>query len=138
MLDQSSPKKIIDLAVPLNVDPSLNEHESISVVNIDQLSTIINENLKRRVDDISKVESIIDDELKNLNAWYTIKMGLPMLSEIKGELEHIKKETLSKMEKPEENANSDFLNEYTNELFNQLSQQWIKKVRNQAANAGMG
>ena len=35
-------------------------------------------------------------------------------------------------------TNSVLVNEYTNELFNQLSQQWIKKVRNQAANAGMG
>ena len=137
MLDQNSPMKIIDLAVPLNVDPILNENELISVVNVDQLSKMINKNLEKRVADITKVEAIINDELENLNAWHTIKTGMPLLSEIKEELEQIKKETLSKMETPEDRSNSDFLDEYTDELFNQLSYQWIKKVRNQAANAGI-
>ncbi|WP_235296640.1 glutamyl-tRNA reductase [Portibacter marinus] len=126
---------IIDLSVPLNVDPSLKSRPNIQLLNVDELSEIINQNLKKREAEKAVVEQIIEDRIEDLKAWFTIKSGMPMLAELKEELADMKREALMNVDSGERAHSEKFLNEYTDELFNQLSQQWIKKVRNRAVNA---
>lgn len=135
MLNGARSKYLIDLSVPLNIDPKIGSLERVELVNIDELSKIVNRNMKKRRAEIEQVKGIIQEELKELYAWNTISTGMPLLSDLRGELEQLKVETLSKMSNEDRNVSSSFLDEYTDELFNQLSHQWIKKVRNKAVDA---
>ena len=135
MFRQGKSHFIFDLSVPMNVDPSVKEVRNISLVNVDELSLIINNNMKLRDAERKSVEKIIDEGIQDLEAWFTIKSGMPLLSELKDELEEIKIEALSQVEAQDKTHSTEFLNEYTDELFNQISQQWIKKVRNKTLNA---
>ena len=51
---------------------------------------------KKRMSEISKVESIVEESLEELKAWFTIKEGLPVLTELKEELSTLKNEALVK------------------------------------------
>ncbi len=135
MVRGGSARYFIDLSVPLNIDPSIGDAHGVKLVNVDELSILVNENLKKRSAEVSKVEEIIHAEINELQAWYTIKNGMPLLSELKGELEQLKSEALSKLDNKNDKGSSEFLDQYTDELFDQLSQGWIKKVRNQSINA---
>jgi len=135
MFKEHKPHFIFDLSVPMNVDPRINNFKDISLVNVDELSVIINNNMKLRDAERQSVERIIDEGIQDLEAWFTIKSGMPLLSELKDELEQLKIEALSNVDTQDKTHSKEFLNEYTDELFNQISQQWIKKVRNKTLNA---
>ena len=119
----------IDLSVPLNIDPEITDSNFYTLANTDDLSVIINQNLKKRMSEISKVESIVEESLEELKAWFTIKEGLPVLTELKEELSTLKNEALVKFNSNEHTKNSAFLDEYIDELFMQISNDWISKVR---------
>lgn len=125
---------VIDLSVPMNVDPRIKDLPGIDLVNVDELSEIVNHNIKLRVAEREHVEKIVEEHIQDLNAWFTIKSGMPILSELKDELHQLKKDALSNITSKDKTHSSEFLSEYTDELFNQLSQQWIKKVRNKTLN----
>ncbi|GLR19115.1 glutamyl-tRNA reductase [Portibacter lacus] len=126
---------IVDLSVPMNVDPSLGKLENIELINVDQLSDKVNANMRKRVAERRNVERIIAESILDLNAWFTIKSGMPMLSELKKELQQIKQDALSNVIAEDKTHSAAFLDEYTDHLFNHLSQQWIKKVRNKTLDA---
>lgn len=134
MLSKTKRQIFIDLSVPLNIDPKI-QSEGTVLLNVDKLSKIVNENLEKRLGEVAKVETIIGEEIHELDHWYTIRTGMPLLSELKEELHQLKSEVLSKIEDGRVSDSSAFLDEYTNELFDQLSQEWIKKVRNRAIDA---
>lgn len=135
MFDEEGKHHLIDLSVPMNIDPALKSFPKVNLVNVDELSEIINANLEKRHAERSSVEEIISEALKDLNAWFTIKSGIPMLTELRKELEQLKSDALSNVSADNIEHSSAFLDEYTDEFFNQLSQQWIKKVRNKSLNA---
>lgn len=130
MLNGGITEILIDLSVPLNIDPAIKENKNFTLLNVDQLSKIVNENLEKRKSESDKVENIIDEEILELGNWFTISNGMPLLAELKGELEQLKVDALSKIENAGHPDSKAFLDQYTDELFDQLSQQWIKKVRN--------
>ena len=48
MMPKDKPLMILDLSVPSNVDPKLNDYENITVINLDELSQLTNDALKKR------------------------------------------------------------------------------------------
>ena len=57
---------IVDLAVPYDVDKSIDRMENVKVIRFEYFKKIINENKKMKKEEIKKVEKMIDDELKRL------------------------------------------------------------------------
>ena len=55
---------IVDLAMPPDVEESIDNMNNITVIRLDYFKKIINENKKKKKAEIKKVERIIDDELK--------------------------------------------------------------------------
>lgn len=61
---------LIDIANPRDIDESTCEIEGVRLFNIDSLKSISEKNLERRKSEISKVETIIDEELELLKIQY--------------------------------------------------------------------
>ena len=60
LLERSEkPFFLLDLAMPRNIDPAVNELESIYLYNLDDLSTIANNNLDQRKQEIAKARKIL-------------------------------------------------------------------------------
>lgn len=86
---QKGPLLIIDVAVPRNFAPAVNKIEDIYLYNIDDLSEVVEQNLRLREDDIAKGMHIISENTNNFMDWFrTIDIG-PVIGEIKDKFTQI-------------------------------------------------
>lgn len=72
----SRSKTIIDLGVPRNVDPKSRELDLVSLLTMDELKEVADQNLKKRHGEVDKVHEIIKDELGKLLHWHQVKRNL--------------------------------------------------------------
>ena len=63
---RNGPLLIIDIALPRDVEESVSEVQGVTLYTIDDLRTISQENLKKRLREAKKAEKIIADELAHL------------------------------------------------------------------------
>jgi glutamyl-tRNA reductase len=67
---------LIDIAVPRDIDPAVAEVPNVTLRNIDDLHTIVNENHERRQKDLPRVKKLIAQEMVDFLTWY---YTLPLL-----------------------------------------------------------
>jgi glutamyl-tRNA reductase len=77
---------ILDLSVPQNVDPAVKEIEQITVLNVDEVSSILDETISLRMAEIPKATQIIDETLGSLEKWHREQFNNPLLRMVKSQL----------------------------------------------------
>ena len=60
---RNRPLFIIDIAVPRDVEPAVGNLDQVFLYNIDDLRTIVQENLARRGAELARAEAIVDEEV---------------------------------------------------------------------------
>lgn len=60
---------LIDLGVPLNISRDVSELYNIYLYNIDDLSSIVEENKRARAGEVPRVETLIEEHLAKFEAW---------------------------------------------------------------------
>jgi glutamyl-tRNA reductase len=80
-------KTIIDLSVPCNVSPDVNTLPGITLINVDELSKIKDETLKKRAGEIPKVKIIIKKHINAFMEWHQMRKHVPVLRAVKSHLE---------------------------------------------------
>jgi len=61
---------IIDIAVPRNFEPAVNELENVYLYSIDDLSDVVEQNRKARAEDIAKGMRIVDKSASDFMDWF--------------------------------------------------------------------
>ena len=82
-------KIIIDLSMPSNVEPSVNDLPNIKVIHVDKISKLKDENLKKRAAEIPKAKKIIAGQIKEFMQWLEMRKQIPVLKSIKSKLKEI-------------------------------------------------
>jgi glutamyl-tRNA reductase len=82
-------KLIIDLSVPCNVAPDIQEIQHVLLLNVDELSKIKDETLQRRTAEIPKVKAIISEHIHAFREWHEMRKYVPVLKHVKGHLQKI-------------------------------------------------
>jgi glutamyl-tRNA reductase len=59
----------IDLALPRDIDPEVQELPGVYLYNLDQLSRIAKENLNRRAEEAAACESLVADHARSFGSW---------------------------------------------------------------------
>lgn len=80
---------ILDLSVPQNVDPAVKELNGITVLNVDEVSSILDQTISLRRAEIPKATKIIDDTLQSLENWHRLQFNNPLLRMVKSQLFHL-------------------------------------------------
>jgi glutamyl-tRNA reductase len=62
------PLLLIDIAVPRDIDPAVNNLDNVYLYNVDDLQTIANDYLQQRKEEIAQCEAIIEEKVKGLLA----------------------------------------------------------------------
>ncbi|MCP4298568.1 MAG: glutamyl-tRNA reductase [Proteobacteria bacterium] len=70
---------LIDIAVPRDIDPEINEISNAYVYDIDDLQTVVDANLKERQKEASRSELLIEEELENVDDWFAIQDVVPTI-----------------------------------------------------------
>ena len=86
----------IDISVPRNVDPLINNIDNIYLYNVDDLQGVIEANLKERAKEAKAAEVIIDEEIKNFYRWVKSLDVVPTIVALKKKIEDIRKGEVEK------------------------------------------
>jgi len=85
-ISANSKKILIDLSIPNNIDPAVQEHPGITLVNVDDLSRINDETLRKRQAEVPKAKALITYYIHEFAEWYTMRQNVPVLKAVKEKL----------------------------------------------------
>lgn len=88
---------IMDIAVPRDIDPKVGELDNVFYNDIDSLKVIVDQNMKKREEEIPKVEKIVLNEMTNFFSWYNTLDVVPAIKSIRDFFEEIRKDELEKI-----------------------------------------
>ena len=87
---------IIDIAVPRNVDPTVQELNGVSLYNIDDLKKIADDNMKNRLNEVSLAQHIINADANEFMKWYDELEVAPLITKIRRNYNELRKKELEK------------------------------------------
>ena len=85
-----------DLAMPRDVDPGAQELDGVSLFNIDDLSSIAEENLRGREQAAAEAEAIVDEELTKFMSWWRSLDAAPLIKSLQSQAEEIRRRELER------------------------------------------
>jgi glutamyl-tRNA reductase len=95
---RNRPLFVIDIAVPRDVAPEVGQLGQVFLYNIDDLRTIVQENLARRGAELARAEAIIDEEVVKYIAWMQSREIVPTVVALRQRFEAIRRAELERLE----------------------------------------
>ena len=95
---RNRPLFVIDIAVPRDVDAAVGQLDQVFLYNIDDLRTIVQENLARRGAELARAEAIIDEEVAKYTAWMQSREIVPTVVALRQRFEAIRRAELERLE----------------------------------------
>jgi glutamyl-tRNA reductase len=92
------PLFIIDIAVPRDVDPAAGDIEQVFLYNVDDLQTVVKENLTRRSTEVERAESIVSEELGKFVAWRRSRSAVPTVVALRSRFDQIRRAELRRLD----------------------------------------
>jgi glutamyl-tRNA reductase len=109
---------LIDLAVPRDVDPALNDVDDCYVYDIDDLEAVVETSLAGRRREAERAEAIVAAEAERFRAWQASLDVVPTIASLRARAEAIRSAELSKAKlSAEERAAVDSI---TSQIVNKL------------------
>lgn len=93
---RNQPLLIVDIGVPRNIDPTANKIENVFLHDIDALQVIVQRNLQKRMQEIPKVEKIIDEELSRFFQWESSLEVNPTIEQLLSFAEDVRQKEVHK------------------------------------------
>lgn len=87
---------LIDIAVPRDIDPSVDNIENVYLYNIDNLQNIVDENIKNRRREALKAEKIVDEEVTLYSNWLKELEAVPTIISLRTKAEGIVRAEMEK------------------------------------------
>jgi len=87
---------VIDIAVPRNFEPSVNEIEDVYLYSIDDLSDVVEQNRKARQDDIAKGMQIVHQNVTEFMDWFSARDIGPLIGQMKEKFGQISQSELER------------------------------------------
>ena len=92
------PLFIIDIAVPRDVEPGAGEIEEVFLYNIDDLQTVVQENLSKRGTEATEAEKIVSEEVARFAGWLTSRGAVPTVVALRQRFEAVRQSELRRLE----------------------------------------
>lgn len=90
------PLFVIDIAVPRDVEPEVNELADVFLYDIDDLSGVVEANLDERMQEARKAEILIDEEMAAFERWLESMEVVPTVAAIRANAESMRQAELEK------------------------------------------
>jgi glutamyl-tRNA reductase len=95
---RTDPLFIIDLAVPRDVEAAVGDIEQVFLYNVDDLQSIVQENLSRRSREIAHAETIVAEELLKFATWQRSRGAVPTVVALRQRFDAIRRSELQRLE----------------------------------------
>ena len=126
LIHTKKPLLIFDLSIPKNVSDNVSELENVTLIHLDHLSQITDENLERRKEFIPQAEIIISEVKNEFVNWLETRKFAPTIKALKKKLKTLKDAEINFQRKKIEGFN--------NEQAEIISDRIIQKITTQFAN----
>jgi glutamyl-tRNA reductase len=93
---KQKPMFIIDISVPRNIDPEINDLDNVYLYDVDNLQGIIDTNIQERAMEAEKAEKIVDEEIGSFLKWNDSLAATPTIVALRSMAEEIRKTELEK------------------------------------------
>jgi glutamyl-tRNA reductase len=90
------PMFFIDIAVPRDVDPKVNELENVYLYNTDDLQGIVEYNLRQRAIEAGKAEEIVNQEIGQFFNWVSTLEVTPTIIALRCRFDEVRKTELAR------------------------------------------
>ena len=132
---RNKPAYLIDLAVPRNIDPSVNDVANVFLYDIDDLQEVVNANLRERMKEAERAETLVSEEVERMMARLKVVEITPTIVGLQEQLEQIRSAEIEKARRrygpftpPQEEA----LEAATRAIINKVAHGPISELRVQA------
>ncbi|NWF51558.1 MAG: glutamyl-tRNA reductase [Nitrospirae bacterium] len=88
---------IIDISVPRNIDPKINDLDNVFLYNIDDLQGIVDANMFERKKEADKAEKIVEEEIIPYFHWLSSLESFPTIIALRKRAEKIKNDEIEKL-----------------------------------------
>lgn len=91
------PVFIIDISVPRNIDPEINNIDNVYLYDVDDLQGVVDSNVQGRQKEAEKAEAIITDEIETFQKWQSSLDSVPTIIALRDRADAIRKEELERL-----------------------------------------
>ncbi len=95
---RSRPLFVIDIAVPRDVEAAVGNLDQVFLYHMDDLQTIVKENLARRSSELTSAESIVDEEVARFASWLQSREVVPTIVALRQRFEQVRQGELRRLE----------------------------------------
>jgi glutamyl-tRNA reductase len=96
---RNKPMFFIDIAVPRDVDPTVNDIDNVFVYDIDDLQQVIDSNMKERIKEAGRAEEIVDREVQAFCTRMQTREVAPTIVLLRETLERVRREEIERHRK---------------------------------------
>jgi len=133
---RNRPMFLIDIAVPRNIEPSVNKLDGVFLYDIDDLQKVVETNLQGRMESAEEAEAIIREEVDRMIARLKTREVVPTIVSLQEQLESWRAAELSRMRgkfgaltSEQEQA----LEAFSKSMINKIAHGPISELRRQAS-----
>src|ERR1041385_961793 len=87
---RNKPMFLIDIAVPRNIEPTINKLDNIFLYDIDELQNLVNANLRERMKEADHAESLVAEEVERMMARLKVAEVTPLIVGLQEQIELIR------------------------------------------------
>lgn len=138
----NKPLFLVDIAVPRDIDPQVNDLNNVFLYNIDDLNQVVEEYYEERKKEIAKVEKIIAEECENFLNWKNTLQTVPLIKDISASLEFLRQQEFEKIKNKLSSDEQEIIEAMTKTLIGKILANPIKTLKeisnNNNANLNIG
>ena len=133
---KNKPMFVIDIAVPRNVEPSVNELDNVFVYDIDDLQRVVEHNVETRQVEAADAELIIAEEVERMLSRLKTRDVVPIIVGLQEQLENLRAAEVARMRGrfgTLTHEQEEALEALTRGLMNKIAHVPISELRKQAS-----
>jgi glutamyl-tRNA reductase len=132
---RNKPMFLIDIAVPRNIEPAVNDLDNVFLYDIDDLQEVVNSNLRERKKEADHAEHLVAEEVERMMARLKVAEVTPTILGLQDQLEQIRAGELDKIRRrygPFTAEQEEALEALTRGIMNKVAHGPIAELRSQA------
>ncbi|HDR8199517.1 TPA: glutamyl-tRNA reductase [Bacillus cereus] len=133
------PLFMVDIAVPRDIDPVIDELEGSFLYDIDDLQGVVEANRAERLKEAEKIQFMIEEEIVLFKTWLSTLGVVPLISALRDKALAIQSETMVSLERKIPNLSDrekKVISKHTKSIINQLLKDPILVAKEIAAEEG--
>ncbi len=133
---RARPLFLVDIAVPRDIEPKVAELPEVTLCNVDDLKSSIENNREKRARELHKVEAIVQEECSKFSTWTHGLKVKPVITGLRNLADNIRERELQRalrrMEGELSDSDSKVIRELTNRIVNKMLHQPLVRLREEA------